>query len=427
MGDQEQEDIERPIGRQSKKRSETIVWTVRIAGLILAAIPVYYIPGVKEFLKAAESTLADYRYLEVAGLLAAGIVIAVVRTKRLVTMKKELEVARRVSEKLEGDMRSLEARLKEAQENKEQAISEINLLKRTLNDCIPYKKDSKGRWETYSTVFYGHIDYPPFLRHYRGDPTGPAVELLKKLLEHRSRSVPIDVHHKGGMRNWDSIFDGLVNRDYDVVATPLFATFERSKKVRFTSPLFYSNIGLYIRKELADQYPEMRSLPADGIKDLIKTRKLDLLSIDGEISQKLAEKYAPGQSRKPLGPETALSDLFDEVAKPENGAVAFFCESYFAANLAKEEKKGTPPMVKNVLGSHEILYPVCFAVRIGDYQLASLLNIRLLELAHEEGILDFLIKLLPTDPDHKLDKSEISLHFAAQWPCPIDVKDGTNA
>jgi hypothetical protein len=281
-------------------------------------------------------------------------------------------------------------------------------------DYIPYKKDSRGRWETVARIKFGHLDYPPFLKHKPivGDPIGPAVLLLNELLAPNA-SPEQKPRAAGGWRNWDNVFDGLIAGDYDVVATPLFATFDRSKKVRFTAPLFFSNIGLYVRKEIAA--PPLKDLKFDKLAEVIQKSKLDFLSVEGEISQKLAVKYArPERILPPYPPTTVLSSLFEQVANPENETSALFCESYFAEHqaLVQDEK------VVNVLSTHEILYPVCFAVRIGDYQLANLLNIRMLNFAEERGILKFLSDKLAVDEDNVVKADKINLHFVSKWPCP---------
>ena len=290
--------------------------------------------------------------------------IAIWRARSFGDLKDDLNSERKKCHDLNGQVEQLSSALGEAVKASEQATSEVASLKKTLSEYIPYKKSSKGRWETFSVVRYGHIDYPPFLRHngITGIPTGPSVDLLTQLLAPPSLNGRIKVEPKGGLRNWDNIFGGLDSGDYDVVATPLFATFDRSKLVRFTTPLFFSNIGFYVRAELED-LPSLKSLAVSRLSQAIKSVKLDLLSIEGEISYLLAKKYADEDRRlSPYGPETALSDLFEQVANSENETSALFCESYYAAHqpLVKSGQ------VKNVLNTHEILYPVCFAVRIGD-------------------------------------------------------------
>jgi hypothetical protein len=375
---------------------------VAAIGAILTLFAGIYADEIKAWLKK--------HYPEMGGVFAVGLTIAKVLV--LLSLVAAFLVAIWKWHILEKALADERAKTKAQTDRIAQLEGERDAATKSAGEP-PAKKESIGRWDTIRTIRYGHIDYPPFLRHNNitGDPTGPAVELLTQLLTPALNSVPIRVEARGGRRNWDNVFEGLTNGDYDVVATPLFATSERSKKVRFTAPLFYSNIGLYVRQEIP-----LEELKIDGLARAIKAFKLDFFSIDGEISQRLAGKYAPPERiREPDRADTALSDLFERVADPEDGMSALFCESYYAHHqkLVEEGK------VKNALAQYEILYPVCFAVRIGDYQLANLLNIRLLQMAQETGILKQLVELLPSDPDNKVKEEEIDLHFVYKWPTKV--------
>ena len=82
----------------------------------------------------------------------------------------------------------------------------------------------------------------------------------------------------------------------DVIATPLFATFDRSSKVRFTAPLFFSNIGLYMNKDAMSR-TFLEGISVQNLTERLRdgghtSKDLQFLSIKGEISEKMAMKYA---------------------------------------------------------------------------------------------------------------------------------------
>src|SRR5262249_25258988 len=103
------------------------------------------------------------------------------------------------------------------------------------------KRGPWQRWEDIKILRYGHVDYSPFLTYKYDEPVGFGVELLTRLLE----GTEIKLEPAENRSAWDTVIDDLQAGKFDVVATPLFQTFERSKKVYFTTPIFYCDIGLY--------------------------------------------------------------------------------------------------------------------------------------------------------------------------------------
>jgi hypothetical protein len=307
------------------------------------------------------------------------------------------------------------------------------------------------RWDTIKNVTYGHIEYDPFLKYVPGhkDPDGFGPYYLSLLLgSGESPGSPrlIEARAETRVRDWDSVFDGMAPHICDVIATPLFATFDRSTKARFTAPLFFSNIGLYMNKEgVSRTFLEGISVQnlTERLRDNDCTPKtLQFLSIKGEISEKMALKYAPWLVDERAG-KFLISGLLNEIASGALPSRALFCETYVADEMIKQlqaerEKAGRAPFpdVANVLPPRSILYPVCFAVPFGDYQLANLLNIRLLQLTQKKSALDELAEWLFRNqplvdgkrPEENLTKfvENVKTHFVDEWPS-MELKDGTNA
>jgi len=276
----------------------------------------------------------------------------------------------------------------------------------------PYQKCNRGRWENLTTIYYGHLEYEPFL-HYRrndGNPAGIGIELLERLLEFPLGGKKVEVKPFQARRNWNDVLDGLIQNNYDVVATPLFATFDRSKHVAFTAPLCFSNVGLYVRTDVAN-LTALTNLTIDNLRSAIEKSALEFLCVKGEISEKLAAKYGDRDSTVSEGSGTILPSLFEKINAHEHPHYALFCESFYAENqqLVKER------FVVNVLPPHGILYPVCFAVRQGDYQLVNLLNIRLLQFNQNGGALPLLAA--EWERHQGVEAKNIKQHFVAEWPC----------
>jgi hypothetical protein len=300
-------------------------------------------------------------------------------------------------------------------------------------ESIRYVKTTDGRWNKIPNVTYGYLDFEPFVDKQPNGPGGPGVELLRFLLKEMcDPSIELIDHDE--TLDWATIFEGLRNGTYRIVATPLFATFERSKLVRFTSPLFYSNIGLYVSADLKKTRFKNSRMTSEDFNDYMRTASgLRLLSIDAEISQTLAKKYLDGNPDKEKlivnhKSKTAPHSLFNTIFTGEDrngvsGPFGMFCDSFYAS-IQPRVRSGE---VVNLLLEREILYPVCYAVRLGDYQLANLINLRLLQFPkydpkkENQSILEFtadLVAGLPRYKEFNLVASDVMRHFVDEWPSP---------
>jgi hypothetical protein len=333
---------------------------------------------------------------------------------------QDLQKAIAVSEQAQRDIESSLAQTKDERDTVQQKLDAIT------------KKDKRGRWSTIKCITYGHLEYEPFIRYDQKDPSGLGVKLLENLLNFLPKDSICPHFPK---KDWSDVLEGLKQGDYDVVATPLFATFERSVEVAFTAPLFFSNVGLYVREGIAGS--EMfKGLTADNLITTLASSpmKLTFLCVKGEISQKLGERYAreTNSDFKLLGSGVSPKSMLDFIDKQDHSEkpYALFCESFYADSKLPV----TSGRVSRVLPYHQILYPVCYAVRIGDYHLKNLLNLRLLDLrsgpdngadeANEsvppsQGTFELLCDELRADAARRgrtLTDVEICNHFVASWP-----------
>lgn len=291
---------------------------------------------------------------------------------RLSGTEKELREVKAQSKQLSKELHA-------AQEARDGAISKADSLSKQLTVYRPYAKYTKrGRWETITEIKYGHLPYAPFLKYtgVNADlPSGPGLVWLERVLD----KDLVEVKRMGRPRTWDTILDGLIDETYDVVAAPLFATFERSKLVAFTAPLFFSNVGFYVSEKVASHHVWTDLTIGHMPRAIEQAGKLRVFSVKGEISEKLASKYCAPDSIDRDTDDT-LDGLISKIAESNDTDYGLFCESFHAETHLQVVRK----KVKNVLPPYQILYPVCFAVRLGDYQLINLLNIGLLKFLNGE-------------------------------------------
>ena len=203
------------------------------------------------------------------------------------------------------------------------------------------------RWDTIRNVIYGHVEYDPFLKYVHGhkNPDGFGPYYLNMLLG--SSKLPgsprlIEAKAETRRRDWGSVFDEMAPGVCDVIATPLFATFDRSSKVRFTAPLFFSNIGLYMNKDAMSR-TFLEGISVQNLTERLRdgghtSKDLQFLSIKGEISEKMAMKYAGWMVDDRVG-QFLISGLLNEVASGGLPSRALFCESYIADQMIEELRR----------------------------------------------------------------------------------------
>ncbi len=257
-----------------------------------------------------------------------------------------------------------------------------------------------------------------------GNLVGFGVDLLHQLFDTNDPAHTVNVSAYGVPQTWENVLTSMGPKTYQVVGTPIFATFDRSREAAFTAPLFFSNIGLYIRADLQAKFFEEK-ICIDDLDETLRRNplKLTFLSVPGEISSKLAQKYAGQSTIERCRSQALLEELFNRIADPTSPPLALFCESFYAYH--QPAVRLPKPKVANLLRSHEILYPVCFAVRHGDYQLRNFLNIRLLQSAKKNGsALEQLSKNLPKYGYNDISPAVLAEHFADEWPVVQEKTDG---
>jgi ABC-type amino acid transport substrate-binding protein len=296
-----------------------------------------------------------------------------------------------------------------------------------------------GRWPI-KEVVYGHIAYRPLLYYDQyEEPLGVGITLLKKIFWNHK------IVGSGERALWSNLVENLTSNQYDIVATPIFETRERSKQIAFCSPIFYSDIGMYVKRASeSDQKINIKirkgsalalgNIPSNSqsFEDAIaifSDMKLKITAIEGEISGKMSLKYL-GLKRediKWLKPETASVRLLIEAVNGEN---KMECDVVFAEVFQAEQtipvKRGE---VINILRPKEVLYPVSFAVRKQDYTLKHYINLKLLEIEETtpNGILGIIWDELKTQKEYAhYTFDDIRRYFVREWNGHPGISSGRN-
>jgi hypothetical protein len=288
---------------------------------------------------------------------------------------------------------------------------ELNLLKQ--EDLLKLE-DRFRRFENIKDIVYGHIEYRPLLYYTEeNEPKGIGLRLLEEIFGKTIiRKAPVR-----GM--WNNVVEKLEKGDYDVIATPLFETRERSNLVSFCSPIFFSDIGIYVKQD--SQLFKGRVKPGsmtfeEAIKLFLSlTDKLKFSAIKGELSGKMVTKHLqiPQEKVQWLSfEESNIPDLIDSIMDEFRPSDVVFAEN-FQANRTRHVNS---EKVINILKPHELLYPVSFAVRKRDYILRNYINLKLLEIEenYPDRIFGFLRDELNNHPGFKFSMADVKRYFVRE-------------
>ncbi len=249
---------------------------------------------------------------------------------------------------------------------------------------VDLKKENRGRWDDIKVISCSYIVNPPLCYRQTGDnqPQGVGLSFLKFAFPRSCINIsPVPTM-------WDKVIaeirDGKAS-ELDTCLSPLYETFERQRDVVFSAPLFYANIGLYVPASFSDKHG-LKNLSFREARERLNELKAVVRfgGVEGELSAKLARKYCDDKARIEIfGGElrtdvTILLNLL--VDDPRHRCNTVFFESLLGdVTEAVKQKK-----VINILRHKELLYPVGFALRRGDYLLRNLINLKVLE-ARDNG------------------------------------------
>jgi ABC-type amino acid transport substrate-binding protein len=289
-------------------------------------------------------------------------------------------------------------------------------LKKSNKRMLGSKKFN--RFENIEDVAYGHLKYSPLLYYIDDIPSGIGVEILKQIFV-RNRILKYKY-----MSTWDNVINHLREGKFDIIATPIFETNQRTSEVSFSLPIYFANVGIYVKNGYLDKsLPKSLSFECaiDQLKMKAMRKELRLQSIEGELSdmmaKKLVEKHCLPAKSDTIDPSADnVSGLISKLEDDDSDVV--FVESL----IAEQHRLVRDGTVINILRDFELLYPVGFAMRLGDYVLRNYVNIKLLELddKYPHGILEMIHLELRNTPDYKnLTMEDVKRHFIREKPIPI--------
>jgi polar amino acid transport system substrate-binding protein len=223
-----------------------------------------------------------------------------------------------------------------------------------------------------------YIVYPPGASK---DPnTGKLYGISVETVQEAGKNLDLEIEWTEEV-GWGSMIEGLESDRYDLVVSGIWPNASRAKLVDFSTPLYYSGIGLYVRQS-DNRFPA--TVGEDGLKNL-DTGSIKISTIDGEMSDIIARSQFPNAQRVSLPQISDVSQLLLNVA--QGRADLTFVEPY----IGNQFLQNNPGTVKNIMEQKPIrIFGNTVMFRRGQTEFKSMLNTAIEELINN-GFVDALM------------------------------------
>lgn len=246
--------------------------------------------------------------------------------------------------------------------------------KETAYERIVRTKKIRAAWLT----------YPPAAMKdsSSGRLSGAFVETLEAI----AKGNGLEVEWMEGETPWGSQIEGLEGDRYDIVGSPVWANYARGRLTTLSKPVFYSGIGIYVRRDDKRFPDDWASGTIAQRNNLLNRADIKISTIDGETGDLIARTQFPKAQRIPLPQNAEIPQLFLEVAN--NKADVLFAEPYFA----HEYLKNNPGKIRNIAEKTPIrVLGNCFMMKKNEWQLKQLVDVATEDLQNS-GTIDEIVE-----------------------------------
>jgi polar amino acid transport system substrate-binding protein len=219
----------------------------------------------------------------------------------------------------------------------------------------------------------GYVTYPPGC--IKDPNTGKLSGIFVETLEEAGKNLGLKIEWTEEV-GWGTMIEGLQANRYDMIGSPVWANTTRAKLVDFSTPLFYSGIGAYVRKT---------DNRFSASLDAINSEKIKISTIDGEMSDIISRSQFP---KAQIISHPQLSDNSQILLDVAQGrADLTFVEPYIANQFLKSNKE----TIKNISAEKPIrIFPNTMMFKKGQSEFKSMLDTAVQELINS-GFVDKLI------------------------------------
>jgi ABC-type amino acid transport substrate-binding protein len=146
----------------------------------------------------------------------------------------------------------------------------IQLRKQSVQGSSNNEHAVYDRVMTSKVLRVGYLIEPPYMS--KNTSSGKISGIFYDVMQEIGKRLDVKIDWVEEV-NLATLSEGIDNKRYDMIAFPLWRSAERSKKVTFSTPLFYSTVGCYVRADDHRFDNSLSPINTDGIK---------VSTIDGE-------------------------------------------------------------------------------------------------------------------------------------------------
>lgn len=224
------------------------------------------------------------------------------------------------------------------------------------------------------------VIYPPGL--IKDPNSGKISGIAAETIEEAGKNLGLQVEWTEEV-GWGSMIEGLETDRYDLVVSGIWPNASRAKLVDFSTPLYYSGIGIYVRQNESRFNETLSGLNSQDVK---------ISTIDGEMSDIIARNQFPSAQRVSLPQNADVSQLLLNVS--QGRADLTFVEPY----IANQFLKNNPGTIKNIVEQKPIrVFGNTVMLKRGQTEFKSMLNTTIEELINN-GFVDNLVDRYETSP-----------------------------
>ncbi|MBK5208289.1 MAG: amino acid ABC transporter substrate-binding protein [Flavobacteriaceae bacterium] len=234
--------------------------------------------------------------------------------------------------------------------------------------------DLLARIQETKEIKVGYVSYPPgfIVDPNTKEKSGIFNDVLLAIAEDNN----LKINYKEEV-TWATMIESLKTGRVDLIANPVWATNERKKNADFSTPVYFSPIGIYVREN---------DHRFDNDRAKINDPKVKIAGVDGEINTIIGREDFPKAQLNPFPNNIDVAQLYLEIESGRKDVT--FAEPMFAYDYMSKN----PGKIKNIGKDNPIRsYPNSFMFKQNESRFKEFLDESINKLI-ENGKIDKIIK-----------------------------------
>lgn len=206
-------------------------------------------------------------------------------------------------------------------------IGYLSINNPVANDLSTIESSSNNSKTDYEKIIQsgvircGYVTYPPGL--IKDPNTGKITGVFPDVLEEAAKNLGLKIEWAEEV-GWGTMVEGLQTRRYDVICSPVWPLSQRAKVADFTQPIYFGGAEAYVRQD---------DTRFDADIEILNDPKYRIATIDGEVTEAIAQRDFPKANKLSLPQLTDISQALLSVA--EKKADITFVEPFVAYDFIK--------------------------------------------------------------------------------------------